>query len=93
MENEENLFDGGLYLGIAGTATALVLDIAALWNSTPADGLLRASGAAGAIAVTGALWCLSLSTVAAQMARAVTRRRVNPADRSQWQRVPLRRQP
>jgi hypothetical protein len=23
MENEENLFDGGLYLGIGGTATAL----------------------------------------------------------------------
>jgi hypothetical protein len=27
MENEENLFDGGLYLGIAGTATALVLQV------------------------------------------------------------------
>jgi hypothetical protein len=26
-ENEENLFDGGLYLGIAGTATALVLQV------------------------------------------------------------------
>jgi hypothetical protein len=27
MENEENLFDGGLYLGIAGTATALILQV------------------------------------------------------------------
>ena len=27
MENEENLFDGGLYIGIAGTATALVLQV------------------------------------------------------------------
>jgi hypothetical protein len=27
MENEENLFDSGLYLGIAGTATALVLQV------------------------------------------------------------------
>jgi hypothetical protein len=27
MENEENLFDGGLYVGIAGTATALVLQV------------------------------------------------------------------
>ena len=27
VENEENLFDGGLYLGIAGTATALVLQV------------------------------------------------------------------
>ena len=27
MENEENLFDGGLYLGIGGTATALVLQV------------------------------------------------------------------
>lgn len=27
MDNEENLFDGGLYLGIAGTATALVLQV------------------------------------------------------------------
>jgi len=27
MENEENLFDGGLYLGIAGTAAALVLQV------------------------------------------------------------------
>ena len=27
IENEENLFDGGLYLGIAGTATALVLQV------------------------------------------------------------------
>jgi hypothetical protein len=27
MENEENLFDGGLYLGIFGTATALVLQV------------------------------------------------------------------
>ncbi|HRP06626.1 MAG TPA: hypothetical protein PLV87_17060, partial [Opitutaceae bacterium] len=30
MENEENLFDGGLYLGIAGTATALVLQVLGL---------------------------------------------------------------
>ena len=27
MENEENLFDAGLYLGIAGTASALVLQV------------------------------------------------------------------
>jgi len=27
MENEENLFDSGLYIGIAGTATALVLQV------------------------------------------------------------------
>jgi hypothetical protein len=27
MQNEENLFDGGLYIGIAGTATALVLQV------------------------------------------------------------------
>ena len=27
MENEENLFDGGLYVGIAGTALALVLQV------------------------------------------------------------------
>jgi hypothetical protein len=27
IENEENLFDGGLYIGIAGTATALVLQV------------------------------------------------------------------
>ncbi len=27
MENEENLFDGGLYIGIAGTAGALVLQV------------------------------------------------------------------
>lgn len=27
MENEDNLFDGGLYVGIAGTATALVLQV------------------------------------------------------------------
>ncbi len=30
IENEENLFDGGLYLGIAGTATALVLQVLGL---------------------------------------------------------------
>jgi hypothetical protein len=30
MENEENLFDGGLYIGIAGTATALVLQVMGL---------------------------------------------------------------
>jgi hypothetical protein len=30
MENEENLFDGGLYVGIAGTATALVLQVLGL---------------------------------------------------------------
>jgi hypothetical protein len=29
-ENEENLFDGGLYLGIGGTATALVLQVLGL---------------------------------------------------------------
>jgi len=27
LENEENLFDGGLYIGIGGTATALVLQV------------------------------------------------------------------
>jgi len=27
MDNEENLFDSGLYVGIAGTATALVLQV------------------------------------------------------------------
>lgn len=27
MENEENLFDSGLYVGIAGTASALVLQV------------------------------------------------------------------
>ena len=27
MENEENLFDAGLYVGIAGTAAALVLQV------------------------------------------------------------------
>jgi len=27
MENEENLFDGGLYLGIGGTAAALVFQV------------------------------------------------------------------
>ena len=27
VENEENLFDGSLYVGIAGTATALVLQV------------------------------------------------------------------
>jgi hypothetical protein len=27
MENEENLFDGGLYVGIGGTATALVMQV------------------------------------------------------------------
>lgn len=30
VENEENLFDGGLYIGIAGTATALVLQVLGL---------------------------------------------------------------
>ena len=30
MENEENLFDGGLYVGIAGTAAALVLQVLGL---------------------------------------------------------------
>ncbi|MCX6936516.1 MAG: hypothetical protein NTU80_01255 [Verrucomicrobia bacterium] len=30
MENEENLFDGGLYLGIGGTATALVFQVLGL---------------------------------------------------------------
>ena len=30
IENEENLFDGGLYIGIAGTATALVLQVLGL---------------------------------------------------------------
>jgi len=33
MENEENLFDGGLYIGIAGTATALVLQVLGLINA------------------------------------------------------------
>lgn len=32
-ENEENLFDGGLYIGIAGTATALVLQVLGLIES------------------------------------------------------------
>jgi hypothetical protein len=27
MENEENLFDGGLYVGIGGTAAALVMQV------------------------------------------------------------------
>ena len=27
LENEDNLFDAGLYVGIAGTATALVLQV------------------------------------------------------------------
>jgi hypothetical protein len=27
MENEENLFDSGLYIGMIGTATALVLQV------------------------------------------------------------------
>jgi hypothetical protein len=30
MDNEENLFDGGLYIGIAGTAAALVLQVLGL---------------------------------------------------------------
>jgi predicted lipid-binding transport protein (Tim44 family) len=30
MENEENLFDGGLYIGIGGTAMALVLQVLGL---------------------------------------------------------------
>lgn len=30
MENEENLFDGGLYLGIGGTAAALVFQVLGL---------------------------------------------------------------
>ncbi len=30
MDNEDNLFDGGLYIGIAGTATALVLQVMGL---------------------------------------------------------------
>ncbi len=30
MENEENLFDAGLYVGIGGTATALVLQVLGL---------------------------------------------------------------
>jgi len=30
MDNEENLFDGGLYIGIGGTATALVLQVLGL---------------------------------------------------------------
>lgn len=30
MDNEDNLFDGGLYIGIAGTATALVLQVLGL---------------------------------------------------------------
>ena len=33
MENEENLFDGGLYVGIAGTAAALVLQVLQLIES------------------------------------------------------------
>ena len=33
MENEENLFDGGLYIGIGGTATALVLQVLGLIQS------------------------------------------------------------
>jgi hypothetical protein len=33
MENEENLFDSGLYIGIAGTATALVLQVLGLINA------------------------------------------------------------
>lgn len=33
MDNEENLFDGGLYIGIAGTATALVLQVLGLINA------------------------------------------------------------
>ena len=33
MENEENLFDGGLYIGIAGTASALVLQVLGLIES------------------------------------------------------------
>lgn len=32
MENEENLFDGGLYVGIAGTASALVLQVLGVIN-------------------------------------------------------------
>jgi hypothetical protein len=30
LENEDNLFDAGLYVGIAGTATALVLQVIGL---------------------------------------------------------------
>ncbi|HEY8995421.1 MAG TPA: hypothetical protein VIM71_12205 [Lacunisphaera sp.] len=33
MDNEENLFDGGLYIGIAGTATALVLQVLGVINA------------------------------------------------------------
>jgi hypothetical protein len=33
MENEENLFDSGLYIGIAGTATALVLQVLGIINA------------------------------------------------------------
>lgn len=33
MENEENLFDGGLYIGIGGTATALVLQVLGIIQS------------------------------------------------------------
>lgn len=33
MENEENLFDGGLYIGIGGTASALVLQVLGLIQS------------------------------------------------------------
>ncbi len=33
MENEENLFDGGLYIGIGGTATALVFQVLGLIQS------------------------------------------------------------
>jgi hypothetical protein len=33
MENEENLFDGGLYIGIAGTAASLVLQVLGLIQS------------------------------------------------------------
>lgn len=33
MENEENLFDAGLYVGIAGTATALVLQVLGIIQS------------------------------------------------------------
>ncbi len=33
MENEENLFDGGLYIGIGGTATALVLQVLGMIQS------------------------------------------------------------
>jgi hypothetical protein len=33
MENEENLFDGGLYIGIGGTAAALVFQVLGLIQS------------------------------------------------------------